>query len=495
MGTHVVGRSTRSAASERALLWGVFFASLLLSLIASFCNPIIGRDAALYMDVAGSYQHFGLAGALTRFDWPWFSIALSLASQATGLSLELLARIFCELLTAIACVASVDLVRRFRPELLSWACLAVLAMPAFNEYRGDILRENGFWAFSLIGLCHMHSWLQQRRLSSLLLACLAVLLATAFRFEAIYLLLVVPLMELLNARGSPLRRSLLFVTGAGLLAGAAGAVLWAGQHGLLPQGRVASLADYLDLSSVFRNFLAFADGVARAMPFEYARDSAPQIIFFGVLGYLVSKVLGAFGILVVPLFVGVVAQWRARENRWLILDVAALGYLALLLVFAMTHLFLSSRYVAFAGLLLLPRVAWGLSLMAQRWPRIRQVLVAVLVLMALAHVVSFSAPKTHLRDAGQWVGEHLPKTARVFQDDNRVSYYAGWGYGIEVLDREQALSVTGDKAYEYFVLDLKRKAEQQLPELERAGLVPLAQFHNRKGETYVILRRANAPQP
>jgi hypothetical protein len=133
--------------------------------------------------------------------------------------------------------------------------------------------------------------------------------------------------------------------------------------------------------------------------------------------------------------------------------------------------------------------------MAQRWPHIRGALVMILVLMAVANVVSLSAPKTHLRDAGHWVGEHLPKTARVFQDDNRVSYYAGWGYGNEALDREQALSLRGDKAYDYFVLDLKRKVEQQLPELEKRGLVPLAEFHNRKGETYVILRRADARQP
>lgn len=495
MGSHVVGRSIFSAVSEGKLLWCVFFASLVLSLIASFCNPIIGRDAALYMDLAGIYQQQGVTGALQRFDWPWFSILLSVTSQVTGLSYELLARVFCELLTAVACVACVDFVRRLRPEALPWACLAVLAVPAFNEYRGDILRENGFWAFSLVGLCYMQSWLQQRRPVSLLLACVAVIVAAAFRFEAVYLLLIVPLMEVLKAGGVPLRRGFRFAVGVALMGVIAGALLWGGRHGLLPQGRVAGLVDYLDLTSVLRNFYAFADGVAQAMPFEYARDSAPQIIFFGLLGYLASKVLSAFGVLVVPLFVGAVAQWRERENRWLLLDVAAVGYIALLLVFALSHLFLSSRYVAFAAFLLLPRAAWGLSLIAQRWPRIRVALVAILVLIAMANVVSLSAPKTHLRDAGHWVGEHLPRSASVYQDDNRVSYYAGWGYGRESLDRDHALARTGKGAYEYFVLDLKRKAKLQLPALEKKGLVPLAQFHNRKGETYVVLRRAGAKQP
>lgn len=496
MGSHVVGRSFFSTASEGRLLWCVFLASLVLSLIASLCNPIIGRDAALYMDLAGIYQQQGVTGALQRFDWPWFSVLLGLTSQLTGLSFELLARVFCELLTALACVACVDLVRRTRPEVLPWACLAVLAVPAFNEYRGDILRENGFWAFSLIGLCYMQSWLQQHRPRSLLLAGLAIVLAAAFRFEAVYLLLIVPLVEVFKARGDdPVRRGLRFATGVALVGAGAAALLWASRHGLLPQGRVADLVGYLNLSGVWHNFYVFADGVARAMPFEYARDSAPQIIFFGLLGYVASKVLSAFGVLLVPLLVGTAAQWRERESRWLLLDLAAFGYIALLLVFTLSHLFLSSRYVAFAAFLLLPRVAWGLSLMAQRWPRIRIALVTILVLMAVANVVSFSAPKTHLRDAGHWVGEHLPKTARVFQDDNRVSYYAGWGYGREGLESDQALALTGNGAYEYFVLDLKRKAGEQLPALEKRGLVPLATFHNRKGETYVVLRRAGAQQP
>ncbi|MBD9678967.1 hypothetical protein IB274_19820 [Pseudomonas sp. PDM18] len=495
MGSHVVGRSFFSAVSEGKLLWCVFLASLVLSLIASFCNPIIGRDAALYMDLAGIYQQQGVTGALQRFDWPWFSILLGMTSQVTGLSFELLARVFCELLTAVACVACVDLVRRFRPASLPWACFAVLAVPAFNDYRGDILRENGFWAFSLIGLCYMQSWVQQRRPASLLLAFLAVVVAAAFRFEAVYLLLVVPVMEVLRVRGNSMRRGMRAAIGIALIGAVVAGTLWAGRHGLLPQGRVAELVDYLDLSSVLRNFHTFADGVAQAMPFEYARDSAPQIILFGLLCYVASKVLGVFGVLMLPLFVGAVEQWRARENRWLLLDIAAVGYIALLLVFALSHLFLSSRYVAFAGFLLLPRVAWGLSLMAQHWPRTRGAMVVILVAMALANVVSLSAPKTHLREAGHWVGAHLPKSASVYQDDNRVSYYAGWGYGRESLDRDHALALTGKGTYEYFVLDLKRKADQQLPALLKQGLVPLAQFHNRKGETYVILRRGGAQQP
>lgn len=55
-----------------------------------------------------------------------------------------------------------------------------------------------------------------------------------------------------------------------------------------------------------------------------------------------------------------------------------------------------------------------------------------------------------------------------------------------------ALARTGKGAYEYFVLDLKRKAKLQLPALEKKGLVPLAQFHNRKGETYGLSCRPPA---
>ncbi|GLU39494.1 hypothetical protein [Pseudomonas sp. NBRC 100443] len=493
MSSYAVSFSAFTDGDGRKLLWAVFLGSLILSLVASLCNPILARDAALYLDIAAHYREDGFSESFERFDWPWFPMLLGLLHWISGLDLELIGRLLCELFTAIACVACVDIVRRTRVELLSWAALAVLAVPAFNAYRGDILRENGFWCFAMLGLWCMHRWMVSRRLSLLLLGFVAVLVATLFRFEAMYLVLVVPVVAVLRVHGGPLKRSVAIVLGGvGVLAVCMGLV-WARRHGWLPQGRIDEYVAHLELPSLLAGLHQFASRLAESMPFEYAREDAALILLMGLFGYLLLKVFSSLGVMVVPWLYGAIERRRNRDRDWLLLDVAAAGYLVILLLFLIDHLFLSARYVAFLGFLLVPVMAMGLHGLAVLWPRLRPWLVGGVLLLALANVVSFSAPKTHLRDAGLWLGSHLSREARVYQEDNRLGYFAGWGYGSEGRDREQALALKGHDAYEYFALDLKREPEAQLAQLKAKGLEPLAEFHNRRGETYVIFRRAKVP--
>ena len=50
-----------------------FIGSLILSLVAVYFEPILGRDASLYIENAYIYVNEGAATLLTRFSWPWIS--------------------------------------------------------------------------------------------------------------------------------------------------------------------------------------------------------------------------------------------------------------------------------------------------------------------------------------------------------------------------------------------------------------------------------------
>ncbi|KAF1054161.1 MAG: hypothetical protein GAK43_01021 [Stenotrophomonas maltophilia] len=476
---------------EWALLWAVFLGSLVLSLVASLCNPIVARDAALYLDIAGGYQRDGFAEALKRFDWPWFPIAFAELHQLTGIASELIARVLCELFTAIACVLCVDIVRRTRPDLAGWAALAVFAIPAFNIYRGDILRENGFWCFSMLAIWAMQCWMLYRRWCCLGLGVLAVALAALFRLEAVYLLAVMPVCCILSVKGGALKRTLMVALSISLVVAVSALLLWAKAQNYLPSGRFSNYVGRLDVSRVLGHFSAFAEQLAQLMPFEYARDDSAKILFAGFAAYMLLKLLNAVGVLVVPWLFGM--RRSERESPWLVLDIALVGYCLILFVFLIDHLFISLRYVVFGGFLCIPRIAQGLQIMVQRWPRMKMGAVVLLVVMALAHVISTSAPKTQIRQAGIWIGANLPRDAKLYIEDNRLAYFAGWGYGTESRERDQALALTGPDAYEFFALDLKGKPEKAEAELAKQGLVPVVQFKNREGDTYAILRRVRQP--
>jgi hypothetical protein len=474
----------------KGLLVAVFFASLLLSCIALRFDPVIARDASLYIDIAQLAANAGVEQARGQFDWPWFPILLGLLHKASGLGLEGLAHLLCELFTALTCVLVVDLLRKIRPHYGGWTALAVLALPAFNDYRGDIIRENGFWCFSFLALWAIMRWDQHRRLCWLLLSVLAVCLGCAFRLEAVCLLGSFILFVALRVSGTRASKLWAVAVIAVLFAAIGALLVMALRADLLPGNRVAYYVSQLDASRLIGGFQSFVGQVAAAMPQDYARDDAGQILTLGIAGYFVVRVAGCMGLLLLPFCVGVRIACGDRARPWLLLDLAALAYASVLLLFLFSNLFLSQRYLVLLELLLLPRMVQGLSSLAVRWPRSLVFLVVVLLLQALANVVTFSAPKTQLRDAGYWVGGHLQATDKVYTEDKRVKYYAGWRVGLEQLSREEALSRHGDEAFQFFVLDLKRHPEEQIAVLGRQGLEPIVQFRNAKGDTSGVFRRS-----
>ena len=84
----------------------------------------------------------------------------------------------------------------------------------------------------------------------------------------------------------------------------------------------------------------------------------------------------------------------------------------------------------------------------------------------------------------------MQATDKVYTEDKRVKYYAGWRVGLEQLSRDEALSRQGDEAFQFFVLDLKRHPEEQIAVLGRQGLEPIVQFRNAKGDTSGVFRRS-----
>lgn len=477
-------------AGGRWLLPLVFVASLLLSAIALFFDPVIARDASLYIDIAHIANQSGVAVARSQFDWPWFPILLGLLQRFSGVEAETLAHLLCESFTALSCVLVVDMFRRVSPQQAGWAALVVLCLPAFNDYRADILRENGFWCFSLLSVWALLRWDESQQLRMLALSVAATALACFFRLEAVFLFGVLVLFAALRTQRTCAGRGAVLLGVALLFASLGVALVMALHAGLLPGDRVAYYVSRLDLGNLTGGFGVFALQVAEAMPFKYARDDVGLILGLGIGGYFLVRVLGCLGMLAVPFCFGARSLAGERSRPWLAMDLAALLYALVLLLFLYSNLFLSQRYIALLTLLLLPRIVQGVTLISGRWPRLSGVIVAFLVLQALANVVSTSAPKTQLRDAGHWMAENLQASDKIYAEDKRVRFYAGWSVGLEQPTREEALARHGEGAFSYFVLDLKRHPEAQIAALAEQGLTLVASFQNVAGDACGVFRRA-----
>ena len=121
-----------------------FVASLLLSAVAISGTILVGRDAAFYLHIAEQVLEQGPGVARALFDWPWFSVLLAGTHWLLGLPLEQAAYLWCALFMAGICALLVAITERAFSGSGYWACLVVLSVPAFNQFRYDILREFGF---------------------------------------------------------------------------------------------------------------------------------------------------------------------------------------------------------------------------------------------------------------------------------------------------------------------------------------------------------------
>jgi hypothetical protein len=480
-------RFDRERFSEpRFLLSAVFLGSLFLSLIASLNQPMVGRDAALYLSISLDPSISDISSAMKRFNWPWYPLWIRFVSGASGLSPEIVARLFCEFMTAFACLLAVDIVRRKRPDLAAWAVLIVLSIPAFNEYRGEILRENGFWCFSLLSLWLMYVMEGARLVSRMAAVCLCVILAAAFRLEAAYLFLVFAMTEFSRIQGKILKIGVI----AGGLILAITILFLLSHRGLLSEGRISSFVNYIDPEEIYRSFSVFTQYAALKMP-KFSYKDTNLIFFIGLCGYLVVKIISALGVFSLPWALSLRSSGKLRS---LLLDpmvVAAIGYGVILLAFLIGRLFLSGRYVSFLGFLLFPGVCVGVQYISRRWPKSSMPIILLCAILALANVVSLSEPKTFIRDASAWIANNLPRKAHVYFEDDRIRHYAGREYPIEVIDREKALAMQGDEAYEYFVLNCR--PDSLVEQMHKEGWRLLQDF--REGGCVMIFHRDQSVLP
>jgi uncharacterized Tic20 family protein len=464
-----------------------FFGSLLLSLISVLGTVVIGRDAALYLDIAQRASEQGPLLAIQLFDWPWFSLLLAGTHLLLRLPMELCAHLWCALFMAGTCALLVDCVRQRVPAASYWACLVVLAMPAFNQYRYDILREFGFWFFSILTLWLALRWHVRGGWWGAALIHVALFAAVLFRLEAV---LLMPALALWQSSGLRTRAGwgrMLQLNALPLLGGVLG-LLAVAVLGGLSSVRIEYYLSMLDPKRVFTSFRVLSDQFAGTLINKYSKDEAGRIIFFGLLAALLIQFIQALGPFAVPFLyrrsgAAVRSYWREFcPFAW-----AALLYLVVLMLFFVRQQFMIPRYVSFLNILVVPLAAVVLMSLSENSPRTTRALTVIALLVMLHNVISLGAQKTQYIDAGDWVAKHVEPGASVYYDDERIAYYAGRGYRVPGITREAAMSPEHYGRYRYFLID----AHGDEPWLQD-WLVPqhkriLTRFANRRGDSVLVI--------
>jgi hypothetical protein len=458
-----------------------FLASLLLSLIA-WLGSTVNRDGVLYLQAAQAFLDGGFAAAKSVFAWPFFSILIALTSRLTGLGLEASGYLLNALFMAGTCALMTACVHREKPALTWLALLTVLALPGLNEYRNELLREFGCWFFIMLAFWLALKW-QARPAWGLALAPQAALLAAAlFRPEALTLYAALVAWQMTDSANQHWRGVVMI--GALPILGTATLVALLVTNQLV-DSRLGS--EFSRLSTA--RFDAKAETLAGAL-LDYARGNSRAILFFGSLALIPIKLIQKFGLFLVPLafFFSTRKTYRPSQLERLLLCAIAV-HLLVLSVFVTDLQFLAGRYVAPILLFSTPFSAAGLQYMLANRPRLTWLVPAIIVIIALANVVSTGPGKGHFVDAGRWLAENA-RPEQVYIDSKRTAYYAGWEK-LELAERNRRDLVTraaAEGTHALFVLEVSKKDQPWDPDLERSGLEIVQRFDQRNGDAVIIAR-------
>lgn len=465
-----------------------FVGSLLLSWVALGSGALINRDGMIYIEAARAILDQGAASLRDRFDWQFLPILMAGLSALTGLDPEAAGHLLNAFLLAGTCGLLVAITRQRLPEAAWAACLVVLAMPAYNGYRNELLREYGFWFF-----CMLAFWLAIRREESPRwresIACqLALGAAALFRLEAVAFY---PALMLWQAFAAPAGQRLrhVFLIGCLPLAGATLAAVLFGSGLVEMPGRVAY---YLEAANPLRTIQTIHEAASKmsetVFKFKYSREEAGYILLFGLLSVIPMKFLKMTGVFLVPLaYPFIVQPARAALARWQPLPWAFLAYLLVLAAFVSHQFFLVGRYVTLLNLLVVPIAASGLALLMNRFPRWRTLMVALALVTMAANVISLSPRKTHIVEAGRWLGANAQDATRVGVDNARIAYYAGWRTSRAVtLDRPALAAALAEKRIDMVAIETPRKDADVEQWLAAHRLKPVQRFANKAGDAVIV---------
>ncbi|MCK2088237.1 hypothetical protein MXC99_08635 [Thauera aromatica] len=488
--TRLATGSARQRLAGLGPAWLAFIGSLLLSTVAIYGSAGPNRDGMLYLDTARLFLDHGFAAAKANFDWPYLAIGIGLLSRLTGFGVETTGYALCALLLAGVCAVLVLITRRQFPDAAWAACLVVLALPAFNAYRDHLIREFGFWLFSLLALLLALRWSERLRWASAFAVLGAIAMACLFRLEAAMLLPALLLWQAFAVGGSERWRRLVMLGSVPAAALATAAVL-VGSGAIGVDGRIEYYLSASDPLAMLERFGAAAERMAGAVLNKYSADEAGSILFFGLLSTVPAKFMDMSGVLLVPLlFAGRCLPPGTLLGRWQPLGWSFAVYAGVLVVFLMHQFFLTSRYVGFLAILAVPLIACGLACLLRRHRRWRVPVVAVIVFSALVGVMPPTSANNQYRQAGAWLAANVADRSRVYSGSPRTAYHAGWPYkesvdGMMSMDDLAAAVAAG--RYDLAVLESGRGGAVSEEWLRSVGVVEIKRFTNAKDTAAVVV--------
>jgi|GEM_PF-1754973 len=419
---------------DHILLFTAFF-SLLISAWLFVFSDIISRDSILYIEASQAYLEGGISDTFKIYSWPFYSVLIASFHNFTSLSLEHSAYLLSAICELLICVIFVKIYAKIAFHgAHNWvAAVFILSFEFFNSYRVDIIRDYGFWAFSLLALYHFILYYQNNKKIDALLWQASISIAILFRPEAIVFAILAPLYFIIPTKNNSLYRikNILTLNSIFIFIGIALIILFfvSGQFQTIILNNLPTQIHYFSLQSISQNFnLAAENFVKYVLPFDYSARYAYLILASGLITMILVKIFGNFTLIYSGIFLtGIYNRWiEPKKESKIIYYFASLSFL-ILLVFVSSRLFLSSRYTVFLilllGLVFVQYLDYLIYYLHSKKKFLWLSLLFVFIFSQFLDGIIITAKKLPIKYISQYTYENIPLDNKIACNDKRHVFY------------------------------------------------------------------------
>lgn len=412
-------------------------ASILISVFTILAAHPVNDDAYTYIRTAEIFLSEGIGPAIEHYEWASYSILIGLTSYL-GFDLFTAAYVVNTFFYALLVFAFVSIVKEIDDSklILLVATVLILLYPELNEYRYLIIRDIGFWAFSLFGLWQYLLYARNKAPRYAVGFALSLLLATAMRMEALAYLLATPFILLLDLRYAIHERRRLFFRLIGIsLAALLLAITAFSVFGLDIGDLVVEFASvyqpFLDQTINLDNEQAYE--LSRALFSEHAASYSQEYLTLfmtaGLLSVLVANLLSGIG---GPFSLALIYGFFTKSYRFdRSVAVPVITYLLvsglILFSFILVTRYLSSRYTMMFCIILslmLPLI-FGRLLEDKQKRKNRRVIAAVAFFFTYCLVdsfFSFGERKDFVNESIEWLAQNTDSNTGLVTNNRAVAY-------------------------------------------------------------------------
>jgi hypothetical protein len=413
-------------------------ASLLISFLMRVFPSTLNDDSYVYIRTAEIFLDQGIEAAIGHYSWPVFSILIALVSKI-GLSLFssafLINSVFFALLTfsLLSIVKVIDSDRT----TLAVAAVCILVFPELNEDRSMIIRDVAFWSLLSFSLWQLLLYTKYQLFTNCIGFSASLILATAFRVEALTYLIAIPLIHIFFASTKELRKAyykLFYVSGLILLVLIFSSLAF----------KIDVIAQIVDIVSKYQPFIEIlissdpqrTEALSVAIFGKYAANYSEEFvgifIISGLFSFLIIKIITGIG---APLLFFVIAkptEHRIKIDRSTLLTLSSYFFvnLSIVTIFIFVTRYLPGRHTMILSLVVLifiSLLAKKLLYSSSTWKPslIRAASCSLLIYCAADSYYSFGYKKTYISDAVQWLDQTSLSNQILLTNNHAIAYNSG----------------------------------------------------------------------